>query len=112
MAELLNNDTNDIITAFISLNTGQEVIRIIHKTLVGKQYIQRIGSPAITYLATVYVNESGKEILMQAEDTGALLKITVKNGVYYGRIIELKEFEKLPAGYYKTTITLAKEVDI
>ena len=111
MAELKNVETAEIITPYVSLDTRQEVTRIIHKSLDGKQYIQRIGNPVITYLISVYVNESGKEKLMHAEDSGALLSVTVKSGEYVGRIIELKEFEKLPAGFYKTTAALAVETE-
>lgn len=110
MSELINNDLDELITGYVSLETKQEATRVIHKTLDGRQYIQRIGNPSIIYVVTVYITSQGKEQLMQAEDSGQLLKATVKSGTYYGRIIDLKDFEKLPSGHYKTTITLAKEV--
>ncbi len=109
MAGLKNKDTNEEITRFVSLNEKQDVIRTIHKTLDGRQYIQRIGKPTISYELSLYVSEQGKQLIMQAEDTGALLEFTIKKGVFCGRIIDLKDFEKLPAGYYKTTATLAEE---
>ena len=99
MALLKNIVTNEEITKFVSLNEKQEVIRIVHKTLDGTQHIQRIGEPTKSYELNLYVNEQGKQMLMQAEDTGALLEATVKSGVYSGRIIEIKDFERLIAGY-------------
>ena len=111
MISLLNNDTNEEITKFVSFNVKQEVIRIIHKTLDGNQHIQRIGEPTKSYELSLYVNEQGKQLLMQAEDTVALLQVNVKSGVYYGRITDLKDFEKLPAEYFKTTAILAVEME-
>ena len=109
MALLKNLDTNDGITQFVSLKEKQEVIRVIHRTLDGNQHIQRFGEPSITYEVTAYVCEIGRQKLQTAEDTCALLEVIVKNGVFLGRIISLDEFEKLPAGYYKTSLTLSKE---
>ncbi len=106
MAQLINKDTNEEITKFVSLNEKQEVIRIVHKTLDGAQHIQRIGEPTKSYELSLYVNEQGKQMLMQTEDTGALLEVVVKSGVYSGRIVDIKDFEKLIAGYYKTTVLL------
>ena len=111
MAELLNNDTSELITGFINLESKQELTRITQKTLDGRHYIQRIGSPAIIYTVIAYVTPQGKTKLMQAEDTGELLKATVNSGIYFGRIIDLSDFEKLTSGYYKVTISLAKEVE-
>lgn len=109
MASLKNADTNEEITKFVSLNEKQEVIRIIHKTLDGAAHIQRIGEPSKSYELNLYVNEQGKQMLMQADDTEALLEATVKSGVYTGRIIELKDFEKMIGGYYKVGVTLGEE---
>jgi len=111
MALLINKDTDETITIYVSLNEKQEVIRIVHKTLDGTQHIQRIGEPTKSSELSLYVNEQGKQLLMQAEDTGALLEATVKSGVYSGRIIEIKDFERLIAGYYKVTAILAEEVE-
>jgi hypothetical protein len=109
MALLKNKDTNTEITRFVSLKEKQEVIRIVHKTLDGAQYIQRIGEPAKSYELTLFVNDQGKEKLMQAEDSGALLEVTVGSGIYSGRIVELKEFERISSNFYKTTAVIAKE---
>ncbi|HBL84684.1 MAG: hypothetical protein A2Y17_11160 [Clostridiales bacterium GWF2_38_85] len=109
MALLKNEDTGTDISIYVSLSTKQEVIRTLQQTLDGNTHIQRIGKPAVTYEVTVYVNDEGKAQLMSAEDTAALLKVVVNSGTYYGRITEMKNFEKLPAGYYKTVFTLAKE---
>jgi hypothetical protein len=107
MASLKNADKNEQITKFVSLNEKQEVIRIIHKTLDGASHIQRIGEPSKSYELTLYVNEQGKQMLMQVEDTGALLEVTVQSGVYSGRITELKDFEKMIGGYYKVVLILS-----
>ena len=112
MSRLFNRDTDIEITQFVSLNEKQDVIRTIHNTLDGQQHIQRIGEPTISYELTLYVNEQGKQLLMQAEDVASLLEVKVKNGTYYGRIIELKEFKKLTAQYYEVTATLSKVTEV
>lgn len=112
MAKLLNRDTGEEITHFVSLNERQEVIRIIHDTLDGEQYIQRIGKPTVNYELTLYINEQGKQLLMQAEDNASLLEVRVKSGIYFGRITELKEFKKLTAGYFEVSATLSKVTEV
>jgi len=112
MARLLNRDTNVNITHFVSLQEKQDVIRATHITLDGQQYIQRIGSPTIKYELTLNVNEEGKVLLMQAEDAASLLEVQVKNGTYYGRITELKDFKKLAGGYYEVLATLSKVTEV
>ena len=110
MALLKNLDTNDEITQFVSLKQNQEVIRIIHKTLDGSQHIQRFGEPTKAYELSIFVCETGRQKLLTAEDTCALLEVAIKNGVFLGRIIDISDFEKLPAGYFKATATLSCEV--
>jgi len=112
MAKLINRDTNEEITSYVSLMERQEVIRAIHNTLDGNQYIQRIGTPIISYELTLYVDESGKRLLMQAEDLASLLEVQVKNGTYFGRIMELKDFKKLPAEYYEVSATLSSVTEV
>ena len=109
MAVLLNMDTNEEITPFISILPKQEVTRTIQKTLDGATHIQRIGQPNISYEITTYVDEVGKEKLMYAEDKSSLLKADLEKGVFFGRITALKDFDSVTRNYYKTAITLAKE---
>ena len=109
MAYLKNTETDVQITRFISLTTKQEVIRIVQQTLDGAKHIQRIGRPASSIELTLFTDETGKEQLMAAEDSGVLLEASASSGSYPGRIIQLGVFEKLAAGYYKVTATLAME---
>jgi len=112
MALLKNLDTNEDITRFVSLKEKQEVIRIIHKTLDGASHIQRIGKPTTSYEVSLYVCDSGRKKLLIAADTCSLLEVIVKSGVFLGRMSDLSDFEKLPAGYFKTTAILScEEVD-
>ncbi len=112
MALLLNRNTGEEITSFVSLLEKQEVIRTIHNTLDGQQYIQRIGEPTISYELTLYVNEQGKQLLMQAENAASLLEARVKLGIFFGRIIKLSDFKKLTAQYYEVTATLSKVTEV
>ncbi len=112
MALLKNRDTNEVITRFVSLLEKQDVIRTIHNTLDGQQYIQRIGAPTISYELKLYVTEDSKRLLSQAEDAASLLEVRVNTGIYYGRIIELTDFKRLTLGYYEVTATLSKVVEV
>ena len=111
MALLKNMDTGEHITRFVSLSIEQEVIRSIQELLSGEVYIQRIGSPLVSYMVKAYVNRSGKTQLLEAEDTAALLETTVLHGTYYGRIKKLKIDDRMAGDYFKAEITLAKEVE-
>lgn len=112
MTELRNMDNDAVITTFVSLREKQEVIRTIHRTLDGRQLVSRFGSPAVSYELTVYVKEDGKQALFSAEDNLSLLRVTIGDSVYYGRITELSDFERITSEYYKAEVTLAKESDV
>lgn len=112
MALFINRDTNKEITRFVSLLEKQEVIRTIHNTLDGQQYIQRIGAPTISYELKLYITEVGKQLLSQAEDAGSLLEARVQAGIFFGRIIKLSDFKKLTAQYYEVTATLSKVTEV
>ena len=112
MTELKNMDNSVIITPFVSLKEKQEVIRTIHKTLDGRQLISRFGEPAVSYELTVYVKEDGRQALFSAEDQLSLLKVTLGDKVYFGRIIKLSDFDRISREYFKAEVTLAKEADV
>ena len=88
MSMLTNLDTNEEITPFISILPKQDVIKTIQKTLDGATHIQRIGQPNISYEITAFVDETGKEKLMYAEDKGSLLKAELEKE---STIVEIKE---------------------
>jgi hypothetical protein len=111
MTELKDMDSGIVITSFVSLKEKQEVIRTLHKTLDGRQLVSRFGEPAVSYDITVYVKEEGRQALFIAEDELSLLKVTLGNRVYYGRITKLSDFDRISREYFKAEITLAKEVD-
>lgn len=111
MSYLKNTDTNTLITRFVSLEEKQEVLRTEQTLLSGGVYLQRIGEPTASYTVTAYVNRTGKALLLTAEDTAALLAVSVKHGVYYGRITELSFSERMAGDWFKATLTLAKEVE-
>ena len=111
MALLKDVDSGDHITRFVSLSVAQEVIRSKQELLSGVVYIQRIGSPMVSYEVKAYVNRIGKALLLAAEDTAALLEVTVLHGTYYGRITKLKIDDRMAGDWFESEITLAKEVE-
>ncbi len=112
MASLINMDTSEEITRYVTFDTSQEVNRVIQTALDGSEYISLFGNPAVHYDLTLYVDDIGKERLMAAECTTALLKITVKKGEFSGRIIELSKFDRLMPGWYKVTATLSPNSEV
>lgn len=111
MTELKDTDNSFIITPFVSLKEKQEVIRTLHRTLDGRQLVSRFGEPAVSYDLTVYVKEDGRQALFFAEDQLSLLKVTLRDKVYFGRIIKLSDFDRISREYFKGEATLAKEAD-
>ena len=107
MSYLKNAVTNTLITRFVSFRKNQEVIRTVQTALDGTEYLVRFGSPTVHYELTLYVDETGKAAMMNAEDSVPLLECSVKQGVFTGRIIELGDFDYLAAGWYKVEATLA-----
>lgn len=111
MTELKDMDNSVIITPFVSLKEKQEIIRTLHRTLDGRQLVSRFGEPAVSYDLTVYVKEDGRQTLFFAEDQLSLLKVTLGDKVYFGRIIKLSDFDRISREYFKAEVTLAKEAD-
>jgi hypothetical protein len=107
MSYLKNTETDETITRFVSFRKTQEVIRTVQTALDGTEYLTRFGSPTVHYDLTLYVNEEGKAMLMDAEDSVPLLECSVNQGVFIGRITELGDFDYQAAGWYKVTATLA-----
>ena len=95
------------ITRFVSFKNTQELILTVQNALDGTEYLTRFGSPTIRYELELYVDESGKAALMSAADQLPLLEVSVKQGVFTGRISALEKFEYQAAGWYKTTATLS-----
>jgi hypothetical protein len=112
MTELKNMDNGIVITRFVSLKEKQEVIRTLHRTLDGRQLVSRYGEPTISYELTVYVKDNERLELLNAEDDLSLLKVTIRDRTYLGRIIKLSDFERISLEYFKAEVTLAKEVDV
>ncbi|MFS2315877.1 hypothetical protein QUC22_06005 [Dehalococcoides mccartyi] len=107
MSYLKNTETSEIITRYVSFRKKQQVIRTVQTALDGTEYLTRFGSPTVHYELTLYVNETGKAMLMAAEDSVPLLECSVRQGVFNGRIVELGSFDYQAAGWYKVTATLA-----
>jgi len=107
MAYLKIYGADSLITRFVSFKNTQELILTVQTALDGTEYLTRFGSPTVRYALELYADESGKSALMTAADELPLLEVSVKQGVFTGRISELGEFEYLAAGWYKTTATLS-----
>lgn len=112
MAYLKNTDANQIITRFVNFNKTEECNLTVQQALDGTEYMTRFGDPFVYYELTLYVNETGKALLYQAADTLAHLEVSVKQGVFTGRIKDVGKFDLQAAGWYKTTVTLSAENEV
>jgi hypothetical protein len=109
MALLVNLDTKREISKHVSLEPSQKQNSVIQQTLDGMYHIQKIGSPAVSYDVTVYVDRDGKTLLMGGQYRRNP-QVTVSIGIYFGRFIELKFGDRLPGDWFKADLTLAGEV--
>lgn len=107
MAYLKVSGEDSLITRFVSFKNTQELILTVQTALDGTEYLTRFGSPTVRYELEVYVDETGKAALMSAADRLSLLEVSVRQGLFTGRITELGKFDYLAAGWYKTTVTLS-----
>lgn len=107
MAYLKVSGEHGQITRFVSFKNTQDLILTTQTALDGTEYLTRFGSPTVRYELELYVDESGKAELMRVADVLSLLEVSVKQGVFTGRITTLAKFEYLAAGWYKTTATLS-----
>lgn len=107
MAYLKNAETGEVITRYVNFNKAQELTLTVQKTLDGTEYLTRFGDPTYSYRIEAHVNNAGRELLMAAADTLALMEVKVRLGTFTGRIKELGEFAEEYYGWYKTTVLLS-----
>ncbi len=107
MAYLKNADTDELITRYINFNKSQDLTLTVQTALDGTEYLTRFGRPVSTYAVEAWVNEAGKELLMAAVASLALMEAKVRIGTFTGRIKELGEFEVVYYGWYHTTLLLS-----
>ena len=112
MPEIRNYSTGDIITRFASLTRSAVPRQVVNIALDGTSYIQTIGAPTVSYEVEAYVRPRGRALLEQAWADTAILAVTVRSGLYYGRITELKFGERMAQDWYQANMTLAKEIEL
>lgn len=112
MSLLFNITKNTVVSDKVQFEVGCKPTQIISTALDGTTYIQNIGTAAVTYEGTVYVDRAGKAALDSAFAAGDLLRIDVKHGTYYGRIIGLKHSDRQVRDTFTSTVSLAKEAAV
>jgi hypothetical protein len=98
MAYLKLYGTSGIITRYVSFKNTQELILTVQTALDGTEYLTRFGNPTVRYELELYADESGKAALMSAADALPLLEVSVKQGLFTGRITELGSSTTLRLG--------------
>lgn len=112
MAYLKNTESGALITRYVNFNKTQNVNLTVKTALDGTEYLTRFGDPVYSYELELFVNDTGKEQLMQAADTLAKLEVSVRIGNFTGRIKELGTFDLQYYGWYKTTAILSAENEV
>ena len=107
MAYLKNKDTGKLITKFVSFQKTQDLTLTVQTALDGTEYLTRFGSPVYSYELEAYVNDAGKQLLMDAFDRLDLMEVSVRLGTYTGRIKSLGTFDLQYYGWYKVELTLS-----
>ena len=110
MSMLYDVTTGTCVSRYVRFETEQELSQIVSKSLDGTVYIQTVGEAQKCHSGSVFVTRAEKSLLSAAHASGDLMRIEVRHGTYYGRIISLKIGERLPCDYFEATITLADEV--
>lgn len=97
------------ISRFVQLEPDQTLNQVISQSLDGTTYIQTIGEPQPILSGTVYVDRSGRNLLLAAQANGNLCRVEQKYGVFYGRIISLSFGPWLAGNNFAASIKIEKE---
>ena len=112
MAYLRNLSNGRIISKYVNFNKAQEVNLTVQTALDGTEYLTRFGVPVYSYEVEAFVNEAGKQELMDAFDRLDLLEVNVRIGTFSGRIKSLGKFDLQYYGWYKTEVILSAESEV
>lgn len=112
MAYLKNTDTNEVITNYVNFNKTQEVNLTVQTALDGTEYLTRFGSPVYSYEIEAFVNETGKQKLMEAFANLNLMQVLVRAGTFNGRIKSLSDFTSEYYGWYKADVILSSVSEV
>lgn len=104
---LKNADTDTLVTRYVNFKKQQELALTVQTALDGTEYLTRFGSPVITYAVECWVDDAGKDLLMSAAASLALMEVQVHIGTFSGRIKEMGEFSVEYYGWYKATVLLS-----
>ena len=107
MAYLKNKDTEEAITRYVNFDKTQNLTLTVQTSIDGTEYLTRFGSPVYSYEIEAFVNETGKQRLMDAFDRLNLMEVSVRIGTFTGRIKKLGKFDLQYYGWYKVDIVLS-----
>ena len=107
MAYLKNTDTGEGITKYVNFDKTQDLTLTVQTSIDGTEYLTRFGSPVYSYEIEAFVNETGKQRLMDAFDRLNLMEVSVRIGTFTGRIKKLGKFDLQYYGWYKVDIVLS-----
>ena len=107
MAYLKNKDSEETITRYVNFDKTQDLTLTVQTSIDGTEYLTRFGSPVYSYEIEAFVNETGKQRLMDAFDRLNLIEVSVRIGTFTGRIKKLRKFDLQYYGWYKVDIVLS-----
>ena len=109
MSLLYDVTTSEVISRLAQMEETVKVTQIKTASLDGTIYIQNIGTPETDLTGDIYVDRDGKAALQSAYSNGDTMRVTLKHGTYYGRIIDIKMSNRLPGDMFRAAVTIAEE---
>lgn len=109
MAMLKNLIRGEEITPYVSMVERSTPRQVVATALDGTTYLQSVGQAQTSYQLTAYVQPEGREALDGAWWACDLLEVSVKQGVFRGRITALNYGSRMAQDWYQANLTLAKE---
>ena len=101
---------NTVIGQVLSFVGGLEQVKITSKALDGTVYIQTVGASTRKATVSVFSSREEKDILDEAEASGALISVTYKRTTYLGYVESVPQWQAIyPGKWYNAEITLLIE---
>ena len=112
MSRLKNKESGEIISRYVDLNFQYRQNTTVQTSLDGTEYLTRFGAVTINYTVTVWVRNEGREAIREAADRLTLLEVSVRQGVFTGRIKAMSDMEKIANSWYKIELTISPDAEV
>lgn len=109
MAMLKNLTRGTQVTDLVSLIETATPRQVVATAMDGTTYIQSVGRAQTTYQLTVYLQPRERNEMDRAWWAADLMEVSVKQGVFQGRITAVTYGSRMAMDWYEARVTLRKE---